>query len=130
MCTSHHSRGSIACQEAHMGLEAQKHYSSLHILLAAQKHLVQKTYCPMLYWFHSASAQGSTRGNTISSSTIFCSRTRRCFFFLCPNMNKSVEMITLHILLMLLNTFLPTLYELCLYRERIVVVAGYNSRFI
>lgn len=34
MRTSHHSMGSIPCQEAHLGIEAQKRYRHLDILLA------------------------------------------------------------------------------------------------
>lgn len=39
MCMSHHSMGSIPCQETYLGLEARKHYSSLDVLLATQTHL-------------------------------------------------------------------------------------------
>lgn len=125
---SHHGMGSIPCQEAHLGIEAQKRYSHLDILLAA--HIFGgKRYCPTFYWFHSASAQGSTSSLTTSSSV---SRAvgLRVIFFLWPNMIKSVETITFHIFFMLLNTFSPTMYVLCLYINRIVAIAGYNPRFI
>lgn len=68
---SHHSMGSIPCQEAYLGPEAQKYYSSLGILLATQTHFfcsIQTKYCSTLCWFHSASAQGSPSDHTTSSS--------------------------------------------------------------
>ena len=80
MHMSRHSMGSIPCQEAYLGLEAQKHYSTLDILLATQIRFWGEEILPYIVLVSLSQRSGEHKRPYYVFFHKLCSRTRSYFF--------------------------------------------------